>query len=280
MKLDGRVISVSQLRDHLLTLPFGGFQPKFPVLHNTDTPDIALFNSWMATHKLTPEQWGRNLGAYYAGMGWNSMPHGFVLPDGRILLGAPFNVQGTHTPSWNRISIGLEMVGNFDREQFAGTPTETSAVAVFGELCLRLGWKPDDYVKGVRGVHLHREDSATTHKNCPGKNVVKAKFVQMVSAYIGDSRMMSDDRESHLDIPVAAAVVDASSLSDYEAISPWWVQLTLRDLGYKLGVDGKIGPDTKSVVKQFQQKHPPLIVDGIAGSATRLALKAAKEGAK
>ena len=166
MKLDGRVITADQIRGVLAATTPSSFQPKYGVLHNTDSPDIALYHKWMTAGKPTPEQWGRNLASYYSGLGWNSMPHAFVLPDGRVLLGSPFNVQGTHSPSWNRISIGIEMVGNFDREAFAGTPTEKTAIALFGELCRHFDWEPDHYIRGVRGVHLHREDVATTHKNC------------------------------------------------------------------------------------------------------------------
>lgn len=276
MQLDGRVMTIAQMSDHVrgLVMPW---KPKFCVLHNTDTPDIALYQKWMARGNPSPEQWLKNLAAYYSGLGWHSMPHCFVLPDGRIGMGAPFTIKGTHTPSWNSVSIGVEMVGNFDREGFAGTPTENATVALFGELHNRLDLIPDNFVLGVRGIHFHKEDRATTHKNCPGKNVTKPGFVAKVAAYMGHaSAADSADRNGHVHVPEAAAVLDTSALTDYQQISPWWVQLRLRELGYKLDVDGQIGTATKTIVKDFQTKHPPLVVDGIAGPATRLALKSAK----
>lgn len=277
MKLDGRVMTIPQLEEHVASLAFAGpFQPKFICVHNTDVPSVATFNGWIKRGSPTPEQWGRNLAAYYVGEGFPSMPHAFTMPDGRVLLGAPFNIKGTHTPSWNGIAIGIENVGNFDNESWGG-PESAALVGLLAALHNRLKLDPANYVRGVRGLHFHKEDSRTTHKNCPGKNMVKAPLVAAVVARMKGLAADSVDNGEHVVLPDTAAVVDASSLTDYEAISPWWVQLTLRSLGYKLGIDGKIGDETKSIVKQFQAKHPPLVVDGIAGSATRIALKAAKE---
>jgi uncharacterized protein YgiM (DUF1202 family) len=36
----------------------------------------------------------------------------------------------------------------------------------------------------VRGLHFHKEDPETTHKSCPGKNVVKSDLIKAVQAEI------------------------------------------------------------------------------------------------
>ena len=36
----------------------------------------------------------------------------------------------------------------------------------------------------MRGLHLHKEDPKTTHKHCPGKNVVKEDLIKTVQAEI------------------------------------------------------------------------------------------------
>ena len=273
MILDGRIITVDQIASHLAGLtPNSSFQPKFPTLHNSSVPDIALYNSWMARGNPTPEQWLRNLASYYSGLGWNSMPHAFVLPDGRIGLGAPFNVKGTHSPSWNSISIGVECVGEFEHEIWAGTKTELAAVALFGELCKHYGWQPDIYARGVRGIHLHREDPATTHKSCPGRNVDKSRFVQRVLAYMGDSVAASEtDRNGHADATIAAQTALAAHLTNEQLLSVKWLQERLNAKGAHLVVDGICGPRTIDVVKAWQRTHG-LVVDGIAGALTRLSL--------
>ena len=57
-----------------------------------------------------------------------------------------------------------------------------------------------------------------------------------------------------------------------------WVQTSLnRILGLKLAVDGKMGPATRSAIRNFQQKHG-LVVDGILAPKTEAAIKAALSG--
>jgi len=273
MQLDGRIITIDQIAGILTNdTGHGSFQPKFPVLHNTSEPDIALYQSWMKRGNPTPEQWLRNLASYYSGLGWNSMPHAFVLPDGRIGLGAPFSVKGTHSPSWNSVSIGVEMVGEFEHETFDKTPTQQAAVALFGELCRHFGWVPDLYVRGVRGIHFHKEDPGTTHKTCPGKNVVKADFVQRVLAYMGDSVAAAEtDRNSHAHVTIEAQTAPTAKLTNDQLFSVKWLQERLNAKGAHLVVDGVVGPATISVVKDWQRTHG-LVVDGIAGPKTRLSL--------
>jgi peptidoglycan hydrolase-like protein with peptidoglycan-binding domain len=274
MNFDGRVLTVQQLHDHIGEMQFSGsFQPKFPVLHNTSVPDLKTYQGWIAAGKPTMEQWLRNLASYYAGLGWSSMPHAFVLPDGRVGLGAPFNVRGTHTPSWNSISIGVETLGEFERDIWAGTPTEMAATALFGELCNKLNWQPDIYARGVRGIHFHKEDPNTTHRTCPGKNVDKPRFVAGVLKYMGDSHAAYEtDRQDHTDVPVQVHTSDSTALTKDQLTSPVWLQQRLVAKGFQLTVDGIIGEETKKAVKAFQQANPPLNADGIAGPLTRLKL--------
>lgn len=274
MKLDGRILQPSELRGHLASLQWApGFRPKFPVLHNTSVPDGLTYKGWIAAGKPTMEQWLRNLASYYDGLGWASMPHAFVLPDGRIGLGAPFNVRGTHSPSWNSVSIGVETVGDFDRERWAGSAIEMASVALFGELCRRLSWTPDMYARGVRGIHFHKEDPTTDHKGCPGSNVDKPRFVARVLAYMGDANAADEgDRAGHVEIPAHVQAADTSALSATELLTVVWVQQRLVAKGYKVAVNGRIGADTKGALLAFQQAHPPLKPDGVAGPLTRLAL--------
>lgn len=273
MNLDGRVITIEQIPSVLGATPLNSsFKPKFPVLHNTSAPDQALFATWVKRGSPTPEQWLRNLASYYAGKGWQSMPHAFIMPDGRIGLGAPFSVKGTHSPSWNSFSIGVEMVGEFERETFAGTPTERAAIALFGELCKHYGWQPDLYARGVRGIHFHKEDPGTTHRTCPGRNVDKPRFVQRVLAYMGDSAAADEtDRNGHVDVTIDAQTAPTQNLTNEQLFSVKWLQERLNAKGAHLVVDGIIGENTRAVVKEWQRTHS-LVVDGIAGPKTRLSL--------
>ena len=273
MKLDGRILKIEQVREHLASLQFdSSFRPKFIEIHNTSVPDIKLFETWMARGNPTPSQWLKNLAGYYAGLGWNSMPHAFVMPDGTIGLGAPFNIKGTHSPSWNGIAIGIETVGEFEREIFAGTPTEHALVALVGELHMRLNLQPDHYVKGVSGIHFHKEDLKSTHRTCPGRNLDKPTFVQSVVNYMATTDVSGGDPNSHADVPLSSQTASDSSLTNDEMTSAVWLQQRLNANGAHLVVDGDIGKSTKDAVMVFQ-KQRNLQVDGIAGPLTRLALK-------
>lgn len=63
--------------------------------------------------------------------------------------------------------------------------------------------------------------------------------------------------------------------SNSESSDPRWLQQALNQaLGLRLVVDGRIGPQTRSAVRSFQQRQG-LMVDGIAGPRTLAALRAA-----
>lgn len=53
-----------------------------------------------------------------------------------------------------------------------------------------------------------------------------------------------------------------------------WLQYELNRYGYKLLVDGIIGQRSLDALKDFQEKHPPLVADGICGPNTKKALLA------
>lgn len=85
---------------------------------------------------------------------------------------------------------------------------------------------------------------------------------------------------------------DEARQPDWGAFMPWggevppapppqpvhdarWVQLSLNRLGASplLDVDGVVGKKTKQAVRMFQAAHAPLVVDGIAGPQTILAIE-------
>lgn len=257
---------------------------KFIVVHNTSSPDIHLYrDDWMKrpASRWTPETWLRNLVSYYAGMGWKGGPHLFIPPaEDQILVLNSLLVPGTHTPSWNRSSIGVETVGEFEREPF-DDPTRANLVTALAMLHEKFGLRPDGYSLGSSGLHFHKEDHATTHKTCPGRNMVKADLVQQVLHAMGVTLGSQVDRHGH-DVPIAAQDADTSHMSIEELTSVKWLQGQLNKwnhdqggpLSVQLIVDGQRGSKTSAAVKTFQSVHD-LVVDGVAGPVTRAALKSA-----
>jgi hypothetical protein len=179
----GRSFSAHDFRAYVEGLQFGAWRPKFVVVHNTSAPDTKTWQGWQTRKPpISDEQWARNLEGYYKGQGWSAGPHLFVTPKG-ILVFSPLTSPGTHSPSWNSISWGVETVGEFDQDAFTG-PIKDNLVAALGILHMAAGLQVKPYSVGVRGLHFHKEDVKTTHKSCPGKNIVKPDLVKAVQAYI------------------------------------------------------------------------------------------------
>ncbi len=88
-------------------------------------------------------------------------------------------MSGTHSPSWNKLALGVEMLGDYDKESFSegrGLAVRQNAVAAIASLSAVLGIDPSS-------MRLHREDPGTTHA-CPGVRVKKLEFIQAVSDLI------------------------------------------------------------------------------------------------
>lgn len=180
----GKAFAPAEFEHYVATLSFGIWRPRFVVVHNTSAPDLKTWQGWQKRKPpVTDEKWAQNLVGYYRDQQkWSSGPHLFVTPGG-ILVFSPLTGPGTHSPAWNSISWGVETVGEFEREPFTGA-IKDNLVAALATLHAAAGLQLLPYQRGVRGLHLHKEDPKTTHKSCPGKNIVKADLIKAVQAAI------------------------------------------------------------------------------------------------
>jgi hypothetical protein len=165
----GRGFTPESFETYCETLTWSAWRPKFIVLHNTGAPSLAQRpQGFTRTHIA-------NLEAYYRDdRKWSAGPHLFV-DDKQIWVFTPLTVSGVHSPSWNSIALGLEMLGDYDKDAFdkgRGAAVRDNAVAAMATLSAVLGLDP-------ASMKLHREDPATTHA-CPGKNVRKWDVIQRV----------------------------------------------------------------------------------------------------
>lgn len=169
----GQSYTPQTFKDYVAGITFqGGFRPQFIVLHNTGAPTLVQWKSSPVIGRL------KNLTNYYNNqLGWMGGPHLFV-DDKNIWTFTPLYSRGTHSPSWNGISWGLEMSGNFDTEEF-DPAVRDNAVAAIAILSMARGLNPDS-------MKLHREDRLTTHA-CPGRHVDKADVIKRVHLYITNS---------------------------------------------------------------------------------------------
>ena len=98
----------------------------------------------------------------YESKGWLSGPHLFIAPEG-IWLFTDIKIQGTHANAGNKGSIGIEMVGRYDKKLPAGKICENTKTAL-EVLLTKFNLKPKD-------IHFHREYNPK--KSCPGKAITK-----------------------------------------------------------------------------------------------------------
>jgi hypothetical protein len=159
----GRSFDTESFRTYIASLQFSDWRPQFVVLHNTWSPRL---KDW---HKVPGEQRMRNLERYYRDdQHWSAGPHLFVADD-LIWAFTPLITSGVHSPSWNAMSWGVEMVGDYETEPFAPKVRDLTNDA----LAILHSWRglnPDT-------IRLHKEDPKTTHKTCPGKHVDKADII-------------------------------------------------------------------------------------------------------
>lgn len=241
-----------------------GWRPAFPTLHNTGVPSLA---QWLGYGASAQERWGANLNRYYEGLGWHAGPHLVCCPDYIWVLCDP-EANGVSVSCWNRLTFGIEMVGDYraggdDPTTGEGAKVVGNAVFALAVLARKLGWSVGTLVKGVGGLHFHRECARDGHP-CPGDRIDKADILARVLAEMGAPA------------PVAAKPAFPASPPADPLARAKWLQARLNALGASppLLVDGQVGPKTQSALEDFQLRHA-LDVDGIAGDRTLAALAAA-----
>lgn len=170
----GKRLTVEEWLNYVASYRFTGVAADRVVLHHTVIPNAVTWNG-LATM--------RGMQSYYRGKGWSAAPHVFVAPDG-IWLFTPLNEIGVHAGTGNAgywygrlawYSIGVEMVGLFDRERPQGAVWEYSK-AVLGGLCKRFGKTPQ------QAISFHRD--YTNEKSCPGWAVDKPWVFAETNAWL------------------------------------------------------------------------------------------------
>lgn len=162
--------------DYVDKILWHGWRPQFLVLHNTAEPNLVQWDH-SGLGRTAGAQRVKNLNHYYkVEEGWHSGPHIFVAPD-LIWVACDLTEDGVHASCYNRVSIGIEMVGDYSTESFTegdGARVRDNAVACIAALSHVLKINPDT-------LHFHKE-CIRDHHDCPGKNVVKADVIARTKA--------------------------------------------------------------------------------------------------
>jgi N-acetylmuramoyl-L-alanine amidase len=150
-------------------LKWPAWRPSFIALHNTAIPSLAQRPQGLTRKHIA------NLEVFYRDeRGWSAGPHLFI-DDRQIWIFTPLTLSGVHSPSWNKVAIGVEMLGDYATEEFdsgRGLDVQENAIAAIATLSAVLGIDPET-------MRLHKEDKRTDH-DCPGRKVNKARFIRKV----------------------------------------------------------------------------------------------------
>ncbi len=152
------------------SLRWNQWRPNFVTIHNTGAPNLA-----QRPQGFLPKHMQNFVHYYKVEQGWSAGPHLFI-DDHQIWVFTPLTVSGVHSPSWNKVAIGIEMLGDYNRDDFnkgRGAKVKANAYAATATLCAVTGMDPD-------GIRFHFEDPETTHRGCPGKSVDKPSFINGV----------------------------------------------------------------------------------------------------
>lgn len=166
----GTAFDPAQFEAYCKTLSWPSWRPGFIVVHNTAIPNLAQRPDGFTRRHID------NLVGYYRDRkGWSAGPHLFV-DDRQIWVFTPLTTTGRHSPTWNALSIGIEMLGDYAVEAFntgRGKAVRENTVRAIASLSRAIGLDP-------AALRLHKEDPVTTHTSCPGKNVSKASLIAQV----------------------------------------------------------------------------------------------------
>ena len=136
----GTSFSSEEFDTYCHTLQWTAWRPSFIVVHNTGSPSLAQRPKGITKQHIS------NFEAYYRDQQkWKAGPHLFI-DDKQIWVFTPLTVSGTHSPSWNKVALGIEMLGDFEKESFSegrGLKVRENTIAALTTLCAILGFDPN-----------------------------------------------------------------------------------------------------------------------------------------
>jgi hypothetical protein len=173
----GQAFTPASFQDYVAGLSWEKWQPEFIVLHHTEDPSLASRPAGLTKQHIL------DLVSYYRDAqpgekpAWSAGPHLFV-DDDKIWVFTSLTEPGVHANSWNNRTLGIEMLGDYQRESFdtgRGAQVKALSVAAVAILSQALNLDPETMM-------FHRENGETPH-HCPGDNVNKAEFIRLVKEY-------------------------------------------------------------------------------------------------
>ncbi len=181
MDIINKYLSLSQFQDYVNEFDFGKKKPTKLVIHHTWRPTK---DSWAGERSIF------GFKKYYEKKKWAVGPHMFIAEEG-IWLFTPMNRDGIHASSLNKGSIGIEIVGDYDLQQWSGQ-TKTNALGAIKILMDQLSLTPSN-------IFFHRDVSS---KSCPGWAITKEWLFYELEDFNLNSSLSEAIRNTTAPIPV------------------------------------------------------------------------------
>ncbi len=158
-------MTLDEFTEYVDSFNFSPLNPHTIVIHHTWRPKKSEWNG---------EKSILGLKSFYENkkpIPWNAGPHLFIAEDG-IWLFTPLNKVGVHAGVGNVKSIGIEVVGDYDVEKWAGK-TKQNALGAIKALMVRLKINTES-------VKFHNDFST---KSCPGHAITKEWLFRELDFY-------------------------------------------------------------------------------------------------
>ena len=163
----GKGYTPNEFAEYVRDLQLTAWRPSLVVLHHAAIP-LARFPAGITPGFLDQQQ------SFFRSRKFKSGPHLYI-DDNKIWVFTPLTVSGTHAATWNDVSWGVLIIGDYDRD----SPTEERAKRVIDNAVAALAILYGKINGDPGTLHLHKEDPRTPSA-CPGNNIVKEPIIQRV----------------------------------------------------------------------------------------------------
>ena len=249
--------TLEQFRDYLkkeVAPRIAAWTPEMIVLHEAGAMIWPGFDAHGV--KLMPAQRIDNISVTWVANGFSRAPHLLLSCDsetGEALVHTlwPLWEHGTHSPSWNKVSWGIEQTGDFTKNPYPNS-LKHLATEVMKALYAMIGLSPNE-----KSFHLHKEDPATTHKRCTGPNAPsKFEWLSLLNTHITPVPH-SEAHKEHL-VPSEFFKAKLKGMEDfrehaYELKGIWHIGWGFRDGFRGLHVDATTTMTREAADKLFEE---------------------------
>lgn len=162
----GKVWTPDSFGEYLKTLKKPEWVTKI-CLHHCGEPNLAQRPNGFTIQHI------QNMKSFYQGLKWTRGPHLFI-DDDQVFGMTPLSEQGIHAPDFNRNAIGIEVLGDYDREDPKSGRGGDCWWTTFKTVRVLTDWLGLPIDKDH--IVFHREckvTQRTSRKSCPGTKVDK-----------------------------------------------------------------------------------------------------------